>query len=316
MEALRVSKLNETPRWTFDEIMAAYLRATKKGRCHATDLSCIKMLVPYFRGKVVADITISDIDHFIAERRAKGASDKTIHRNLATMSSAINMASKSPEYRGLPNPVKGSFPTIPVYDHRMRWEEKPVIHRIAESMPDPVMRDLVMMAAYSGMRLGEMVGLTWSRVDFGRELIYLRPEDQKDKRHGVVVINQTAKERLLSRKRESAGNYPGSPWVFAKPDGSQLTNDFVRWRWEQGCKANGIEDLRFHDLRHCFCTWLVLAGTDLRRVRDLARHKDMRTTLKYTHLAAEHLRDAAGALDRQDSVSGSSETTEDTSLSA
>lgn len=303
-EALRVSKLGELPAWDFDTVMLWYLDEIEGGRSEATEKHAIARVTPWFQHKVVAKLLPQHIDACVTGLREDELSDHTIRRYLAVISSAFTKAGKSPRFRGLPNPIKGLMPTVDQHDHRLRWEEKPVVHQLAQACTDAAMTDLVMSAAYSGMRMGEQRGLTWSRVDFKRDLIHLRPEDQKGKRNSVIVLNRTAREALIARKRVSATLHPASPYVFAHGVGAKLgrplEKDWIEWRFEKAVASVGLEDFHYHDLRHCFCTWLVLGGADVNMVREMARHKDIRTTLKYVHLSADHLRKHAAGLDCQD----------------
>lgn len=319
-QALRVSKLGELPPWTFDEVMLWYLDEIEGGRSEATEKHAIARVRPWLKGKVVSAIQPPHIDACVVGLREEGLSDHTIRRYLAVISSAFTKAGRSPEFRGLPNPVKGLMPTVEEDDHRIRWEEKPVIHRLAQACPDEILTDLVMSAAYSGMRMGEQRGLIWSRVDFKRDLIHFGAKDQKGKRNSVIVMNATTREALLRRKAVSASLHPASPYVFAHGEGEKLgrplEKDWVEYRFEKAVAAVDLKDFHYHDLRHCFCTWLVLNGADMAVVREMARHKDLRTTQKYVHLAADHLRGYAKGLDGQDSVRRESNTSEKSLLTA
>lgn len=302
-EALRIEKLGEIPKHTFDDVMVWHLGRIKGGRSEETEKHALARLKPWFTQKAVAMIKDTDVDACVQALRQDGLSDHTIRRYLAVVSSACTKASKSPEYRGLPNPFRGLLPTVDDDDHRIRWEERPAVHKIAEACAEPVMRHLIMAAAYSGMRQGELRGLEWSRVDLGRALVHLRPQDQKGKRYSTVILNRTAREALLERKRAQAAMHPGSPWVFAMDDGAPVSKDWIEWRFERACKATGVEDFHFHDLRHCFVTWFLIDGGSLHEAKELARHRDIRTTLKYAHFATDHLRGAAARLDGQSPVS-------------
>jgi integrase len=63
-------------------------------------------------------------------------------------------------------------------------------------------------------------------------------------------------------------------------------------------KRAGIGDFRFHDLRHSFASYLTMGGVNLRTVQTLLGHKDLRMTMRYSHLSPEHLREAVSTLDK------------------
>lgn len=62
-------------------------------------------------------------------------------------------------------------------------------------------------------------------------------------------------------------------------------------------KRAGIENFRFHDLRHTFASKLVMAGVDIRAVQELMGHKSITMTMKYSHLSDAHLREAVKRLE-------------------
>ena len=75
---------------------------------------------------------------------------------------------------------------------------------------------------------------------------------------------------------------------------------FIRLQrsFEAALKTSGIEDFRFHELRHTFASNLVMGGEDLNTVRELLGHKDLTMTLRYAHLAPNHKTRAINILDR------------------
>jgi len=63
-------------------------------------------------------------------------------------------------------------------------------------------------------------------------------------------------------------------------------------------KKSHILDFHFHDLRHTFASWLIMGGIDLTTVKDLLGHKDIKITLRYSHLAASHISNAVKVLEK------------------
>jgi len=121
-----------------------------------------------------------------------------------------------------------------------------------------------------------------------------------DRARGVIRLEMTKsgyrREVPLSRnadavlaRRLTAG---ATRCVF----GSQKRDTF-RTAWEAAVKRAKLEDLRFHDLRHCFASWLVQRGRSLKEVQEALGHRTIVMTMRYSHLSPDHLRAAIGVLD-------------------
>ena len=69
--------------------------------------------------------------------------------------------------------------------------------------------------------------------------------------------------------------------------------------WQRAIKKSRILDFHFHDLRHTFASRLIMAGIDLTTVKELLGHKDIKMTLRYSHLSQAHIKNAVNILDKK-----------------
>ncbi len=150
--------------------------------------------------------------------------------------------------------------------------------------------ELVRVAAYAGLRRGELVALRWRDVDFaGQKLIVRRAlsgetevQSTKSRRAREVPLPDqaaAAMERLRSR-----GEFIGpDDYVFANRFGRRLDPSALRRRYERARDAVGLEPLRFHDLRHTCGSLLVAGGIDLPSVKAAMGHARISTTERYLH---------------------------------
>ena len=81
--------------------------------------------------------------------------------------------------------------------------------------------------------------------------------------------------------------YNGSDLVFCRLSGKPIKGFYSAWRTL--LKAAAIEDFHFHDLRHTFCSNLILSGSGLKEVKDMIGHSDISMTDRYTHLTLNHM---------------------------
>jgi integrase len=149
------------------------------------------------------------------------------------------------------------------------------------------LKPIVILALYTGMRLSEITRLTWNQIDWDKkEITLLVTKNQQIRRIPMCLEVQQA---LSDIPRSMHHQY-----VFCDELGRPKI--CIRSAFQRAIKRVGLEDFRFHDLRHTFASWLVMRGTDLRTVAGLLGHKDLRMTMRYSHLSPAHLRQAVDKL--------------------
>jgi len=141
------------------------------------------------------------------------------------------------------------------------------------------LRPIVIAALNTGMRKSEILNLKWSEVDLIRRKIYIR--NTKSGKPRDIDINQWLADTLLEFPR-----HPSSPYLFCDKKGKPYGS--IRRSFETARRKAGIEDLRFHDLRHNLASHLAMAGVGSETLQKILGHQDYRMTRRYIHLSPAH----------------------------
>jgi integrase len=165
---------------------------------------------------------------------------------------------------------------------------KHMLHRIHE----------LDVALGTGMRRGEQYGLTWRDVDFAKGEITVR--DTKNGTDRTVIMIDDVVEAMkalrgnpLPRKQraDDIPNNTPSDAVFSVGDNSN-------W-WTSALRRAKIEDFRWHDLRHTFCSRLAQNGASLKVIQEAAGHKTIQMAARYAHMDQTTMRKAMAVLNRK-----------------
>jgi len=150
--------------------------------------------------------------------------------------------------------------------------------------------ELVRVAAYSGLRRGELVALHWRDVDFaGRKLVIRRSlsgdtEVKSTKSRRVREVPLPDQAAIALERLRQRGEFTGpDDYVFCSRLGRRLDPSALRRRYERARDAAGLKRLRFHDLRHTYGSLLVANGVDLVSVKAAMGHPRITTTERYLH---------------------------------
>lgn len=281
---------------TFGELMSRFeTEHVPKKASQRSYKGYVKRLRDFFGDRVLAEITPKVIVAYKNVRLTAGKAPATVNRELAIMKKAFNLAVREWEWCR-DNPVL-RVSMERERNQRDRWLTEEEEDRLLQAC-GPWLRDLVLVALHTGMRMGEILDLAWRGVDFQRRTITVFRSKNGERRtipvnHTVLtVLKEKAKVRCLQTDRV----FPSK--TFTPLEGSHLRRSF---RLALG-KAR-IEDCHFHDLRHTFATRLVQAGVDLYKVQRLLGHKSPTMTQRYAHHYPESLRDGVEILDRRERFS-------------
>jgi len=156
------------------------------------------------------------------------------------------------------------------------------------------MPSIIYLGAEYGASKQEILGLRWSKInfDFGEDgLITLFRTKNKCER--TDELRPRTKDTLLKWRGHQAWmrhrkkiTQVKTDFVFAHLDGTPRTS--FNKAWWRVLELAGIKNFHFHDLRHTFCSNLILAGMGIKEVAEMIGHKDITMTNRYTHLPTEH----------------------------
>lgn len=255
----------------------AHLRPTTFIRLDGI-LATLKSLLPE-QAKEITRRTVAD--YILA--RSKTVSAGTVAKEVATLKHALRLAV---EWELLPtNPAQGA--KLPKQSEgRTRYLSPSEFKAALEAAPG-WMRAPMALAAFTGMRRGEILGLCWKDVDLANQRAYLT--ETKNGTLRVLRLNSMAVRVLQSLPVGDPGAL-----VFPEVDPARLS---VYTR--RVFAAVGIQDASFHSLRHTAASWLVMEGVDVYAVGQILGHKTPRMTQRYAHLAPAFM---AAAVNKLDSV--------------
>lgn len=170
-------------------------------------------------------------------------------------------------------------------NQRVRFLKDSEIKALLAECPDYLHR-IVMCALHTGMRRGEILSLKWDQVRNG--FIYLSKTKTKEPRQIPINDELAAVFGEIRRKQHLKCDH-----VFTY-QGKPLGN--LKKSFKSALRRAGIQDFRFHDLRHTFASQIIMRGGTLKDVQEILGHKTMTMTLRYAHLSQEHKRNAVNLL--------------------
>lgn len=244
----------------------------------------MRLLLEAFGQCKLIEITSRDIERYM-QLRSKDVRPATVNRELALLRHMLNKAIDWGYLQENPAKKVKPFKEPPGRVKYLRKDEYERLLTVCKLTPG--LYEIVYTALHTGMRKGELVSLTWGDVDFERMEITLR--ETKNNEIWVIPICDALLSVLEELYQKHLGHH-----VFTREDGTPYGDPHHRFK--TACKRAGVEDFRFHDLRHTYASYLVIAGIDIRTVQELMGHKTVKMTMRYSHLSKTHLRAAVNKI--------------------
>jgi len=215
------------------------------------------------------------------------AHNPTANRYLALISSVLHKAKSA-----------GFIDQVPAIEkfgeskRRVRWITEIEADRLIMELSKNA-EHLAAMANFTlatGLRAKNVRLLTWSQIDMQRKVAWVYADQAKGNDDIAIPLNADA----LSVLRGQIGKHKKFVFVY---EGEPVDKCSTK-AWKKAKERAGIDDFRWHDLRHTWASWHVQAGTSLQRLMELGAWKSYDMVLRYAHLCAKHLQDDAERVTR------------------
>jgi integrase len=205
----------------------------------------------------------------------------TVNSYIAALSVVLNHATK--ELHWLPfNPAQGvrKLELNNGRDRHLTKEERETLLGIC-AKGHPLLYPWVLLAISTGLRKGELLALKWRDIDFDKKILRVEKSKNGDKRSVPLTGKALSHLKEIHDKRKTTSDF-----VFARADGEAAME--LKKHWEAALKEAGLENFRFHDLRHTAATYLLEAGATLVELSAILGHRDIQMVKRYAHLADNH----------------------------
>ena len=266
----------------------------KAKKSYEDDVRWAKLLKEEFGGRLAKDIKAAMVEIFqyeLLERPCQRKKSKykpaSVNRVYAVMKRIFNLAMRDELVEK--NPCF-KVPMLAEDNKRDRVLTKEEFERLRAFLPGHAAR-IVTTAYYTGMRAGEIFGLTWDKVNLKEGFVDLEPEDTKTSEPRTIYLNDELKEIFA---RLAKVRHIGHNFVFTF-EGKPIKS--IKTTFNKACRKAGIEDFRFHDLRHTFNTNMRKAGVDRSVVMKITGHKTDSMFERYNTVDKDDAQDAIKRLD-------------------
>ncbi len=248
-------------------------------------------LIPFFGNLKLDYITPRAIEEYKAFKLKSGLTNKTVNNQLSCLRKCLNTAleweviEKSPRVKMLKvPPPEVTFLTT---------QECEALLTVATDQ----WREMLFTVMRTGLRIGELIALKWSDIDFysrimtvQRNIVRAKVTTPKSNKIRKIYLSADLLEVLSNKQR--IGEY-----IFTDAKGNAHRYDPCRVKILEIAKLAGIRTIGWHTLRHTFASHLANNGIAIQAIQVLLGHSDFKTTMRYSHMASETIIHAINVLE-------------------
>lgn len=271
------ARLGIKPRHTWKEAVLRFLAETEHKKSRRGDIAALRWVDGHFGALALDEVSRDRIDQITAARKAQGVSNASVNRMLAVARAVLRKAAnewewieRAPRVRLLPEPKL-----------RVRYLTLEQASVLLRELP-PHLAAMARFSLLTGLRQGNVRSLCWSQVDLPGRKLWIHADQAKGGRSIAVPLPPDAVAIL----GEQQGKHPERVFSFRGKPITQINTK----AWRRALKRAGVEDFRWHDLRHTWASWHAQNGTPQSVLQELGGWESASMVRRYAHFSPEHLR--------------------------
>ncbi len=276
-------RLGVKPKRYWQEAAVRWLNETSEKRTHYQDIKKLRWLDGFLGNLALDEVTLTVIDK-VKVAKLEEATKSTVNRHLALIRAILRKAKNEWDWVDKIVYIK----LYPEPRGRERSLTKDEFKRLMGELA-PHQQDIVLFALMTGLRQGNIAKLQWSWIDLPSGYLTVPAENSKNGRPIPIYLEETAKNivsRQLNKHAVFVFTYKGQPISCLNTRA-----------WHKALKRAGIENFRWHDLRHTWATWHRQAGTPTHELQKLGGWQTSVMVERYAHIAPEQLKGATRRLE-------------------
>ncbi len=242
--------LGKKPSMTWPDAVVRWLKEMQHKKSLYNDISLFKWLQKHLNKYQLSHITKDVIENLAQIKEKEEVTAATVNRMLALIRSVLMRACRHWEW----------IDKVPLFrlrkenNARVRWLRREEANKLLAELPSHL-QNMAKFTLATGLRASNVSYLEWKDVDMVAKHIVIHPEQSKNKKALGVPLNQDA----LNVLKNQVGMHPRYVFVYNNRPATQCSTR----AWRKALARAGIENFRWHDLRHTWASWHIQNGTTL-----------------------------------------------------